>query len=340
MPLYLVAPRVGRSPYWTVRGSHLGTRLNRSTKSTERTTAKAILKRWEDDIKRDRIAKPGEKTFLDAIVGYIKAGGNRRFLGAYDERTKQWSGIAGQLGALPLSAVDQDAINAAAIALYPKRTPATRNRQVYTPVSAVLKHAGVATKLRRPKGWRGSLRTDWMTTTQAFAFLAAARDVDEELAAFLTVLLYTGLRLSEALRLTCDKVNLSESYAFVPATKNGDPRAVYLPPAAVAGLAGLARGLDRGEARVFRFSKSGRLYALLGRVRKATQLSWVSFHVFRHTWAAWMRRYGGLDTTGLVATGAWRDRTSAARYEHTDVTEEAMKARLLPVPTKPKRRRA
>jgi hypothetical protein len=45
-----------------------------------------------------------------------------------------------------------------------------------------------------------------------------------------------------------------------------------------------------------------------------------------------MRRYGGLDTSGLTETGRWRDRSSAARYEHLDVTEEARKADLLPVP--------
>jgi integrase len=55
------------------------------------------------------------------------------------------------------------------------------------------------------------------------------------------------------------------------------------------------------------------------------------FHLFRHTWATWMRRYGGLDTSGLLETGAWRDRSSAARYEHLDATEEAQKADLLPV---------
>src|SRR5262245_13119292 len=35
---------------------------------------------------------------------------------------------------------------------------------------------------------------------------------------------------------------------------------------------------------------------------------------------------------GLVATGAWKDRKSADRYEHVVVSEEAMKAALLPTP--------
>ena len=44
-----------------------------------------------------------------------------------------------------------------------------------------------------------------------------------------------------------------------------------------------------------------------------------------------MRRYGGLDKTGLISTGRWRDEASVARYTHVVVTEESRKAILLPV---------
>ena len=43
------------------------------------------------------------------------------------------------------------------------------------------------------------------------------------------------------------------------------------------------------------------------------RLAWANFHTFRHTWATWMRRYGGLDTKGLVATKSWRDERSAGK---------------------------
>jgi hypothetical protein len=56
-----------------------------------------------------------------------------------------------------------------------------------------------------------------------------------------------------------------------------------------------------------------------------------AFHIFCHTYATWLRREAGLDTKGLVATGRWKDRKSADRYEHVIVSEEAKKASLLPV---------
>jgi integrase len=46
------------------------------------------------------------------------------------------------------------------------------------------------------------------------------------------------------------------------------------------------------------------------------RLAFVGFHTFRHTWATWMRRYGGADLQGLAATKNWRDPKSAARYAH------------------------
>jgi hypothetical protein len=52
------------------------------------------------------------------------------------------------------------------------------------------------------------------------------------------------------------------------------------------------------------------------------RLAFVGFHTFRHTWSAWMRRYGGMDAQGLVSTGNWRDARSPARYSHIVAREE------------------
>jgi integrase len=232
-----------------------------------------------------------------------------------------------------LRAIDQTVIDDAAIRLYPKASADTRNRQVYTIVSAVLKHAGVEARLKRPKGWRGAQVTAWLWPEQAFAVFEAADAIDREFGIFLRLLTYTGARLSEACALKVVWLSLAESTAYGEQTKNEDPRTYYLPPALVAELASHPRGLERPEETVFRFRKNGRLYAMLARLRKAVGpgIEITGFHMFRHTWATWMRRYGGLDTTGLLATGAWRDAASARRYEHVVVAEEARKAVLLPV---------
>jgi integrase len=319
MPLKLVEPRKGKTPYYAVRGTYLGQRIDRSTKTRKRALALKLLKKWEGDIERGEFAQPGEPTFASAAIAYMNADGEARFM----------TPLLNHFGSKLLRLIDQAEIDAAALALLPEATPATRNRQVYTPISAVLKYAGVDHKMRRPRGSGGNKATAWLWPEQAEALFAEAEKIDPEFAALLIVLCYTGLRLSEALRLTWNDVRLQEGFAYVPDTKNDEPRAVFLPPVAVAALA----NIDRTLGRVFRFSKSGHLYSLLrlAAIRAEVDLPERSaFHIFRHTYATWMRRFGGLDTKGLVATGAWKDRKSADRYEHVVVTEEARRAELLP----------
>jgi integrase len=92
--------------------------------------------------------------------------------------------------------------------------------------------------------------------------------------------------------------------------------------------------LDAGE-KVFRLGKSAFLYNTLADASKAAGIEipdGVAFHIFRHTYGAWVRRHAGLDTSGLVAAGAWKSRVAASVYERADVTAEAGEADLLPTP--------
>jgi integrase len=323
MPLELVPPRKGKTPYWSVRGTYLGVGINRSTKTRKRALATQILKKWEREIERGEFSDRTEKTFASAAAAYMKAGGERTYIKKLLEH----------FGETPLNRIGQAEIDAAALAIYPTGTAATRNRSVYTPVSAVLRSVGAGIGLRRPKGSGGNKQTAWLWPEQAFAIFEEAEKLDAEFAALLIVLCYTGMRLSEALRLTWNDVRLPDGFGYVPDTKNDEPRAVFLPPVAVAALANVAH--DR--SRVFKFAKGGHLYSLLktAAFRAGVDLPQRSaFHIFRHTYATWMRREAGLDTKGLVATGAWKDRKSADRYEHVLVTEEARKAVLLPTPSR------
>src|ERR1700756_4648061 len=185
MPLKLRAPRKGKTPHWTVRGTYLGAYGERSTGPPRKRLAQQFLKKWEGEIERGEFTTPDEPTFLSAAISYMKAGGTRNFLEL----------LLRHFGERPLRLIDQAAVDAAAAELYPTQTSATRNRQVYTPVSAILKHAGVEFKLRRPKGSRGRIVTRWLWPEQAFRILAAARTLNREFAILLDLLCYTGVRL-------------------------------------------------------------------------------------------------------------------------------------------------
>lgn len=70
-------------------------------------------------------------TFAQAALDYLEKGGNRRFL---DKPLAHF-------GTMLLSRIDQSAIENGALKMYPKAKASTRNRQFFTPTSAVLHHA-------------------------------------------------------------------------------------------------------------------------------------------------------------------------------------------------------
>ena len=338
MPLKLIASRNSKTPNLYIRGTYLGIRVDASCRTNRRSVANAILKRIEGEIERGeygrvRVTSP---TFLSAARAYLEAGRRKRYVAK----------LIRHFGETPLSEIDQDAIDDAALALHPNAGPGTRNAAVYTPVSAILHHAGVDLKMRRPKGAKGRVVTDWLRSEDADAIVVAADQIGAEFGTLLRCLLYTGLRLGEVLAWEWSDLNLDEGAAWTRREKGGIESDVKLRPDLVAALRVLRP--TGGRERVFRYHQGGHLKHLLTRSKLAAlglpcparrpigwqvpdnRLAWVNFHTFRHTFATWMRRYGGLDTKGLVATKNWRDERSASRYAHAVTTEEWNRVHRLP----------
>ena len=141
----------------------------------------------------------------------------------------------------------------------------------------------------------------------------------------LTFLLYTGCRIGEALALKWETISLERCEAYIETSKNDDPRTVRVTEDAIASL-----GPVKAAGKVFRFHQGGhRNFIFLNAKVTACglppvkrpkrgqrmvipphRLSWVTFHTFCHTWATWMRRFGGADLKGLSLpdAGAIRDR--------------------------------
>lgn len=370
MPLKLKDPREGKSPNYSIRGTYLGVYVERTAGTPNKRLAQQALDRIKKQIERGEYRQPDagdvepekrEHTFADAALAYLKAGGESAFLSPIIELTGEHA-----IRDKPLSDIDQVAIDNVAKALYPTGAPATLNRQVYTPISAVLKRAGIERKIKRPKGWRGSKATSWLDPDPAFKVIAEAYKLEPEFGVFCLTLLYTGMRLSDPLHAKVRDLRINQALLYVPDTKNGEPRPVHLPPIVVEALKALppragrprrtgaarlpdgAAGRSRASAgvpwlerpldeKLFRFNKGGKLYKLLATAMTKAGVSFPrrqgAFHLFCHTYGTWMTHYGNLDTFGLVRTGRWKNAESADRYRHTIASAEARRADLLPVPT-------
>jgi integrase len=320
MPYKLIPPAAERrTPYFSVRGSEHGVSIDRSTKTGDRREAQAILKRWRDEAKRSSVLPPEKPglTFAAAALAYMRSGRSKLFLAP----------LIRHFGEKPIAEIGQAELDSAAQILGPDRKPQTSNRLVYTPFLAVCRHVGEPKVIKRPK-WEGGRRLDWLRPERAFALLSAAEATDVRLHALMVFLLYCGPRLSEALRISWDDVDLAEGTAFIRRTKSGKPLTVALPPEVVSALANLPK-----RRRVFGLSKCARLYRLLATAEtKAgfTLPEGAAFHILRHTHATWRRKFTGADTAALVDTGLWKSRNAAAVYEHFEVSEEARKNALFP----------
>ncbi len=346
MPLRLRPPRKGKTPNFEIRGSYLGCRIEVSSGTHRRSLANRQLRRIEECIEEhgqfpapDIQPDPGQPNFLSAAIAYLQAGGRRKYI----------SPLIKHFGRTPLPQIDQAAIGAAVAAIYPHITdPGTQNRYVYTPVSAILHHAlgDKCPVIKRPKGSKGRRKVDFMWPDDAFAVIHAADEIDLEFGLYLRLLLYTGIRKSEGLSILSEDTQPAERAAWLRDSKNSDPRMLKLREDIVGPLE--AHLKHRGGERLFRFKDGGHFKHLLTRAKLAVcglpcpkrrpirwkvpqyRLAFVGFHTFRHTWATWMRRYGGADVEGLAATKNWRDPKSAARYAHVVSREEWDRVESLP----------
>jgi integrase len=324
MGLKVYPPRKG-SPSWAkrIRGTLGGHRVYRTCGEGER--ASQVKIEIEEQFRRGELERRTGPTFKVAAREYAEAGGDPTFLARLMEH----------FGGRPLAEIDQAAVDAAALTLFPTQSNATRNRCVYTPVSAVLRYAlkERAPRFRRPSGINRR-RVVWLEPEQIFALVNAASRYGR-LRPLVVYLAYTGSRLGEALALRWEpqaefRVILDRAFAWVPKTKSGAPRGVHLPPIVMAEL----RPLKADSGSVFGYRNRWHAYEDLDRALADAGIALppkIKAHVLRHSWATMMRGIG-LSTDDLVDTGVWTDPRSAAVYAHVHSGEMAKKADQLPTP--------
>jgi integrase len=311
-----------KSPYWIIRGTVRGIRIEESTGTSDKRVAEEIrAKREAELIAQSVYGRRAVATFAEAALSYLEQGGSRRFL----------TPIIQHFGTMPLAQIDQDALDRAAVRLYPKVSGSTRNRHFYTPASAVLHHGakrGWCGKpiIQRPKEKVRPPR--WINIEEADRLIAACSGHLRPLVIFL---LYTGARTGEALWLDWSDVDLGRGHVTFPKTKNGDARGVPLHERVVRALS----RLGHRKSEVFRrpdgapyerpkreedHSAGSRIStAFAGACRRAAIENFTP-HGCRHTWATWHYQVNR-DLGALQRLGGWKSARMVLRYAHTNVGE-------------------
>jgi len=211
------------------------------------------------------IEKPGcGLLFAQAVTRYAKRhpileDGRRCDNNKYLER------IVREIGLLPVEDVDQHVVDELAEKLYPGRTAATLNRQVYTPIMSVLndlikskKIKGfVLPRIERPKKWLAKSNfvrppDDWWAKVFPHC--------PPNLKAFLLFCTIHGRRTSEACRLTPTDINTRTWRVCIKDTKCEQDIILELARPVIEALNGY---VWRGQQYVFGFSSKSKVYPAL-----------------------------------------------------------------------------
>jgi integrase len=306
------------SPSFYVRGTIRGIRCFETAGTADKTRAEEYRAKREAELYQESLyGKRAVVTFQRAALNYLE-------FEARPIRTKDYIGrLVKHFGTTPLAKIDQLAAEKAVTALLkPNAAPATKARSVYVPLAAILNHANRRGWCERPRFELPKVpagNTRWLTPAEVQALIDQAAP---HLRPLLRFIICTGARMSEALDLDWDDVDLPAAKVVFRMTKNSTPRAASLPTAAVLVLAGLPikegavfRRAD-GEPYADRYREGG------GQIKKGWRsackragIMKATPHDLRHSWASWFYAVSK-DTLLLKAEGGWKSLDMVERYAH------------------------
>jgi integrase len=313
MSLKLVRRHGSRA--WYIRGTVGGINVDRSTRTDNEKAADAIrIKEEQRLLNRSIFGAKATVTFVEAAKSYLENGGEGRFMAP----------LLLHFAGRKLADIRQDAIDTAATVLYPSAGPATRNRHVYTPVSAVLAFAAGkewadSRTITRPRQTKTAIR--WLSVTEADRLVFHC---SPHLKPLVTFLFGTGARLSEALYLQWTDVDLKRKQVTFNDTKNGETRSVPLSSRVAAALANLPNRVGpvfltnkgKGYARVV--DCGGQIKTGFRAACRRAGIKDFTPHGCRHTFATW--HYAKHRDLGqLMELCGWKSPDMALRYAHVNV---------------------
>lgn len=253
-----------------------------------------------------------DHTFAEAAASYVDHGGEGRYLPR----------ILPHLGDLTLEQVTPMLVQRMAVAEYTGCLSSTRNRHFIVPTSAVMYHAHDlgwcrAVRMRRLRPERDlPPRPGPATEVWLWQFLRRC-DTDRlpHLAALVLFMYQTGARISEAVALQWDTVDLPRRRATLLRTKTTGPHTRHLPDDLVARMTALPQ--DPGVP-VFRYTSRFSVAERMARVCERAGIEYKSPHLAgRHAFAT-MCVSMGVPTRVAMDAGGWRSSVVfLERYVHT-----------------------
>lgn len=316
MPLTLCPPgsRKGNR-FWIARGTVCGRRVEVSTGTTDKIAAKRFAVEAEREIEREiaesRVPSPG------AVVTFAKAARHFEAFrwpgGTPKDDARRLAGLVREIGQKPVGDIVQADLVAAAEALKPIGSPATRNREVITPASAVLHYAAdngwcLWKRIKRHREPKPKTRAVDFDTAAA---LIGAADGKQRL--LLLWLFKQGDRISDALSITWEMIDLTAGTVSHRQGKTENDRVAPLDDELVVALAN-----EPGKnGRLFPWRTKSGVYKWLRPLAKGLGITFTP-HMARHSVGTWFSAEGaGLRT--IMEKLGHSDAKSSLRYQAGDI---------------------
>lgn len=309
MPGLKLKPRDG---IWYAIGTVAGKRIRESLGTREKGTAEELRAQLEARLwKRHTYGEAAVRNFEEAALSYLQQGGEGRYV---PRVLKYFKGRA-------VGSINPGEIRAASLELYPHGSPATRNRQAIIPTRAIINHA-------HSLGWCGAVKVKQFEVPKSRkhrpvdrawidAFMAEAdRSGLPYLSACVLFMHQTGARVSEAIRLLGEHVNLGERVAVLERTKTDEWHPRYLSAELVLRIGAL--GLRKGE-RVFRYTDFRAVNRRMKAVCKRAGVDARSTHsAGRHSFAT-NTLDAGAKIKDAMDAGGWKSaKLFMETYVHSD----------------------
>jgi integrase len=284
-----------RGDIYHYRGTVNGRLLRGTCQTSDRKTALRIASAKEQEAwKSDLDGPDAVLMFSQAVMHYRKAGRSNRFINM----------VANYWKDMLVKHITPGLVRQAAIALYPNATGGTRNRHVIVPTQAIINYSASLEmcrtlkverfeenyKVKKPVSW------DWVES-----FMRASQPHLGALACFMFL---TGARISEALDLRWEDIDMSSRRATIRQTKVGSERKAHMPTALVAAIANIEGERDP-EGKVFKYSTRNTCAPQWKKACKRAKIPFRSFHCCRHGFATALL-HKGIDPITVAKLGGWK----------------------------------
>lgn len=318
----------GSFPFETAEGKIERKRDYHGPGSDTKTLCQEDCDRLNRELEEAAKAGPLAPTFEEAVLTYLGAGGDARFLGEKEDGPR--NRLLDHLGQHRCDEIDDAVMTKAATALYPTATSATVNRQLYTPVISVLRLASKGKKwkpdLQRPKGYSKlkpakSPPKEWFSSVLPVA--------SPQLRGLLLMCTFHRVRAGEAIRLLPSDFDPVAGTVILEKTKTGEPVFLQLAKPVVDAIK--AYDWEDGPGLFGTLTPKNRrgVYRQLATACKRAGVTYFTPHkAGAHAFAKRLLA-AGKSLAHVKAAGRWKTiRVPAELYghlEHSEVAAEATK---------------